>query len=162
MVEIRDEVIALRDQFHVPRDDERFSVVCGDGAEYVQQSNSLDILIVDGFDEREQAPQLGNQDFYDHCYAALDTDGVMVVNIFGSDLLLDVYLSRIHKSFKRSVIVVAAEDSSNKIVFAGKGNAFRVSDKHLQERVEQLEMHYPIDFWRVANACREQRGAGKA
>ena len=34
-VEINPDVIALRDQFHVPRDDERFRVVCADGAQYV-------------------------------------------------------------------------------------------------------------------------------
>lgn len=160
VVEIRLEVIALRDRFSVPPNDERFTVVCEDGAEYVQQPNALiDVLIVDGFDEREQAPQLGNQSFYDHCYAALESNGVMVVNLFGTDPLLDVYVTRIRRSFKNSVIVVSAEDSSNKIVFAGKGNAFKLSERQVKDRVEHLEARYPIDFRRVGAALREQRGA---
>src|SRR5260370_12477183 len=53
-VEINPQVIALRDQFHVPRDDERFRVICADGAEYVTvpvpvPDHGPDLLLFDGY-----------------------------------------------------------------------------------------------------------------
>ncbi|MES2208171.1 MAG: transferase [Pseudomonadota bacterium] len=156
VVEINLEVIALRDRFHIPPNDERFTVLCEDGAQYVEQPSSLsDILIVDGFEETGQAPQLGSQRFYDYCYASLETQGVLVINLFGTDPHLNTYINRIRQSFKDQVIVVAAEDSKNKIVFAAKGKAFRLSAKQLKEKVEYLEARHPIDFRRVAKALKE-------
>jgi spermidine synthase len=52
-VEINPQVIALRDQFHVPRDDERFRVICADGAKYVTDpfpDHRPDVLLIDGYD----------------------------------------------------------------------------------------------------------------
>lgn len=158
VVEIRLEVIALRDRFQIPPNDERLTVLCEDGAEYMQRSlEPIDILMVDGFDESSQDPELGSQSFYDACYEALDANGVMVVNFFGTDTNLNTYMSRIHQSFKGQLVVVEAEDSSNKIVFAGKGKAFRLSAKILKERVQQLEIQYPIDFRRVGLAVMRER-----
>src|SRR5260370_28494877 len=35
VIEISPMVISLREQFYIPTDDERFRVICGDGADYV-------------------------------------------------------------------------------------------------------------------------------
>jgi spermidine synthase len=40
VVEINPHVIALRDAFHIPSDDDRFSVARADGAQYVRTSTS--------------------------------------------------------------------------------------------------------------------------
>jgi hypothetical protein len=72
VVEINPDVIALREQFHIPTDDDRFRVICGDGADYVAEtSDSPEALLVDGFDVLGQPPQLCSQQFYDDCYHAL-------------------------------------------------------------------------------------------
>ena len=50
VIEINPHVIALRDEFHVPPDNERFNVIRGDGAQFVhERATRYDVLLVDGF-----------------------------------------------------------------------------------------------------------------
>lgn len=80
--EINPHVIALRDRFSIPRDDERLHVHCIDGAEFVRKASaSFDILMVDGFDKDGQPDQLSSSSFYEDCFQALTPDGIMVVNL---------------------------------------------------------------------------------
>ncbi len=45
VIEINPKVVALRDQFYIPVDDDRFRVICGDGADYIADtSSSLAVL----------------------------------------------------------------------------------------------------------------------
>ncbi|MFW2457731.1 PEP-CTERM sorting domain-containing protein, partial [Methyloversatilis discipulorum] len=51
VAEISPAVIALRDRFHIPPDDDRLTVSCADGAEWVAAHDGVfDLLWVDGFD----------------------------------------------------------------------------------------------------------------
>jgi spermidine synthase len=51
VIEINPKVVALRDQFYIPVDDDRFRVICGDGTDYIAETpGSLEVLLVDGFD----------------------------------------------------------------------------------------------------------------
>jgi hypothetical protein len=53
IAEINPYVIALRDEFEVPEDDERFSIVEADGADFVRNCPaSFNVLLVDGYDAR--------------------------------------------------------------------------------------------------------------
>lgn len=120
VVELNPKVIALRDRFMVPPDNERFRVLCGDGAEYVSaRAESPDVLLVDGFDIDGQPPQLCSQDFYDSCYRMLHSDGLLVVNLCDHRRQQEL-LTRIRRSFGDGVIVVTPEPAENTIVFATK------------------------------------------
>lgn len=144
VVEINPHVIALRDRFYIPQDDERFRVLCEDGADYIlRTSNQLDVLLVDGFDIDGQPPQLCSQNFYDDCYEALTPSGIMVVNLCSWEDRTN--LGRIRKSFADRVLAVKPEDSSNHVVFASKSepvwqderrNSFLMNlkgSKHMQQ-----------------------------
>src|SRR3546814_5000914 len=51
-IEIDPEVIAIGEQFFMPPEDDRFEIVCDDGAEFVRRdTRRCDILLVDGFDK---------------------------------------------------------------------------------------------------------------
>ncbi len=120
VVEINPMVIALREEFLVPADDARFRVLCGDGAEYVAQTQEApEVLLVDGFDVHGQPPQLCSEAFYEDCYRALAEDGVLVVNLCGPEE--QRAMERIRRIFAGRMQMVQPVDSENKIVFAVKG-----------------------------------------
>jgi spermidine synthase len=147
VIEINPGVIALREHFHVPADNERFEVVCADGADYVAgQKATLDVLMVDGFDTAGQAPQLCTRKFYQDAYASLREGGVMVVNILGADTAFDSYLADIGNSFGDAVTVVPSEDCDNKIVFAVKTPKIDLQECELMARAEQLEAQHGLKF----------------
>src|SRR5260370_15379782 len=48
VIEISPKVIALRDQFYIPADDDRVRVICADGADFVSRTSELtEVLLVD-------------------------------------------------------------------------------------------------------------------
>ena len=119
VVEINPHVIALRDEFEVPADDQRFQVVQADGASFVRQRlGHCEVLMVDGFDDQGLPARLCCQRFYDDCRALLSSDGLLVLNLPRGDRLFDIYLDRIRRSFGTAVLVVDGSDGSNSIVFA--------------------------------------------
>lgn len=73
VLEKNSDVIALRNQFLIPKDDERLSIRCMDGADFVKKhGRKYDVLMVDGFDQTGQPPQLCSQEFYDSFYQTLN------------------------------------------------------------------------------------------
>lgn len=124
VAEINPHVIALRDEFQVPPDDERFAVVRADGAQFVRlRATRCDVLMVDGFDSQGLPSRLCSQRFYDDCFEMLQPGGIMVVNLHHGHASYDVQLGRIRRSFDGAALVVDDGELSNSIVFACKGNA---------------------------------------
>lgn len=124
VVEINPHVIALRDEFHVPSDDERFRVIPGDGARYVRDgATRCDVLLVDGFDCDGLPGELCSQRFYDDACELLHPGGVMVVNLHYGHPDYARHVERIRRSFSGAVLVVDDGECSNSIVFASRGPA---------------------------------------
>lgn len=125
VVEINPHVIALRDEFCVPPDDERLSIRQGDGARYVRQADlALDVLLIDGFEPSGLPEALGSQRFDDDCLDALRPGGVLVMNLHLGDPRYDILIDRLRRSFGDALFTVDDSDRSNSIVFATKGSAF--------------------------------------
>lgn len=124
VLEINPHVIALRDAFNVPADDERFVVRHADGAEFVRKPPYLqDVLLVDGFDDQGQPPALCSQRFYDDCFETLSDTGLMVANLHAGHKHFDAHLARIERSFgEDKVLFVKDSERSNAVVFACKGS----------------------------------------
>ncbi|HEY9193500.1 MAG TPA: transferase [Methyloversatilis sp.] len=158
VAEISPEVIALRERFHIPPDDDRLQVTCADGADWLaQQNEAFDLLFVDGFDIGGQAPALCTQRFYDDCRDALTGNGLLAINMHASDALHGAYVGRVRSSFANSVSVVATADGVNEIVFAAHGDSFRLSEKQLYMRACALERRLGIDLKWLARALTEGR-----
>jgi spermidine synthase len=135
VVEIDPRVMALRDQFEVPPDQQDFRVVQADGADFVAAMDdaSYDVIMVDGFNADDMSPSLGTQNFYGHCARLLTTGGVLVCNLHELDLYFGAYLERITLSFNGETVAVAAREGGNSIAFARKGMALSARmPKHLR------------------------------
>jgi spermidine synthase len=159
VIEINPYVIALRDEFEIPRDDHRFHVCKEDAADYFRTAQSrYDVIMADGFDANEMPADLGSRSFYDNCFDLLEEDGVLVVNLhlYHEDFL--TYLERIKRSFAGRVVIVNDADLSNTIVFAFKQvpavplltNLRRCATALTPEAWQQLAP----SFSRIAQFCR--------
>ena len=151
-------VIALRNHFHIPPDDERLSIQLADGADFVKCTDrKYDVLVVDGFNLTGQPPQLCSQSFYDDCYAALAVDGIMAVNLIDNEYLSQLYIERMRHSFGGAVIVIPAIESLNRIVFACKGAGLQAPNRILIKRLKKLAAAHTVDLCHVLHTILQQR-----
>lgn len=121
VAEINPHVIALRDEFCVPRDDQRFRVLHADGARFVRDTaQRYDVLLVDGYDYDGMPERLASQAFYDDCHQALSADGLMAVNLHIEHPEYALLVARIERSFEANVLRVHVKREGNVIVFASK------------------------------------------
>jgi spermidine synthase len=156
VVEINPQVVAAaRSHFFVPENGPHFQIDIGDGVDYVRKHLAgCDVLMVDGYDDRSLVEALASQRFYDDCAAALTPDGVLVVNLWSSDKLFDVYFRRIEASFNGLVLSMPTGKMSNVIVFGFKRSPGNPRWQELRERAKILETTYGLDFPEFVNALR--------
>lgn len=134
VVEIDLDVIALRDRFFVPRDDERFRVIHADGADYVRRSEARpDVVLVDGFDIDGQPPQLCSPAFYRHCRNRLTSGGVMIANLWGGDRNLRNHLAHLRECFDGSLVAAPTERGTNQVAIARKSLDLRLSSQQISD-----------------------------
>lgn len=140
-------VIALRDEFLIPRDDSRFSVIEADGAAYVAGlRRRVDALLVDAFDSHGLPTSLANPEFYENARRCLSPAGVFVMNLAGEKAAYLPHLDWIREIFGEAVIVVPVEDGSNCVVFAQKEMHTEPQWKWLLCHARRLESLYGLKF----------------
>lgn len=150
-VEVNENVIALRNKFKIPPDNEKFQVLHADGADYVaNRSDKVDVLLVDGFNSDGHPAKLCSAGFYDNCYAKLHDGGVMVANLLSTDVKFGTYVSRIRDSFQDKVVVVDTEKDGNKIAFAYKGSEFPVPMESIMARVQEFGPKHLVQLHNTA------------
>ena len=156
VIEKEPRVIAVaRQYFQLPPDDERFSVAQGEGSAWVAAHPACcDVLMVDGYDSREQVPELGSEDFYANTRAALSDDGVLVVNLWSSDGRYDIYLQRIESVFD-AVVCVPAERRGNVAVLGFCRSPGQPRWDDLRARARSLQSVYGLEFLNFVEGVRE-------
>ncbi len=121
VVEVNPHVIALREKFLVPNDDERFTIVCAEGSEFVRDAApEFDVILVDGFDDLGLSTQLCMPAFYQDCCRSMTPGGVLVVNFDKAHPTHPLFVSRIEQTFKGNAVEIEVIDRDNAIVFAVK------------------------------------------
>lgn len=119
VLEIDEQVIALRDSFAIPPDSERLRVVHADAAQYIATLEAqVDVLITDGFDARGQPPGLASADYYSACRRAMRPAGVAVVNLHSREPDYADIARRLRLAFDDKVCRFKAIAPHNHIWFA--------------------------------------------
>jgi len=120
-IEIDERVIALRDQFHIPPDSERFQIIHGDASAYLSgKAEMADIILLDGFDAFGLPFSLSSQQFYDDCYAALRPEGLFVANLLDGDAQLENCLHRIRQACDGKIVCTSVRRERHTIVIGLK------------------------------------------
>lgn len=158
-VEIDARVIALRDQFHIPEDSDRFRVVHADAAAWLaRMRDAADVLLLDGFDADGLPESLSNQRFYDSCHAALRADGVLVTNLLERGAQASACIGRIGGAFGRQPLCAHVRQGGNPIALAVKNRA-PIDWPALHARARDIALSDDLDLRpHVKNMERNHRG----
>lgn len=155
-IELNPQVVAAaRAYFFLPPDDGRLQVEVAEGGEYVAaHPDSADVLMVDGFDGVSLADSLVTQKFYDDCAAALSENGILAVNLWGSDKNFGAYQQRIETSFNGLTLCLPTEKHGNIVVFGFKRSPGSLRWDELRQRARELEAIYGLEFLKFVEALR--------
>jgi spermidine synthase len=146
-VEVNPEVIALREAFRIPADDERFRVICADGADYVARvGQSKDVILADACDREGIAPELNAIEFYQAAHRRLSGEGVFVANVCGDPNNAAAHLGKIRAVFGDEIMTLQVRPDGNVIVFAFKERRSEIDWEHLEATAVDLKRKLGLDF----------------
>ena len=161
VLELDGDVIALRDEFLIPKDDERFRVVHTDALAYLATaSETVDVILHDGFDADGLAPSLSTEEFYRLCFAVLEPDGILVSNLWGDAGDLACVMRRLYAVFDSKLWWSAATGGFNRIVFSAKNASDEAFRSTLEKRVMQFDLRDNLAFGQLVD--RLQTAYGKS
>jgi len=125
VVEYRQDVVKVaHGYFQVPENDSRINIHVGDGYLFVQErfyqdAVGYDMLLVDAYDHIGMAASVGVQAFFDACAGLLTANGVMSINLWGTNRpVFKQTMARINQSFEGRSLVLPVEDKGNVIGLA--------------------------------------------
>ena len=147
VVEINEDVIALREEFCIPKDDDRFRVVHDDGAIYLQRlEKQIDVLLIDAFDADGIALTLANSNFYSCAQRQLTQDGMLVMNFWGPCERYVDNLAQARAAFGDSLLLVPVAGDANVLLFAFKQTPPQAITDELEAVAQRLQMRLQLDF----------------
>lgn len=147
VLEIDAHVIALRELFGVPPDDERLQVIHCDGAHYLEDTDErCDVLLVDAFGADGVSSAFLEGDFYEHARRRLTGKGVLVMNIAGDKRDYAAHVARLLDVFDERVIAMSVREDGNYILFAFRDPAFEPRWKWMRTIALGLQGRFKLDF----------------
>jgi spermidine synthase len=155
VIEINAEVIALRDEFLIPRDDERFEIIHDDGASFLASSRvKPDIILIDAFDELGVSPSLASSNFYRRASECMTSNGVLVMNLSGLKDRYMVHIESLRAAFAGPIRLVPVDGDDNVLLFAFQQPHAADLPEFLQRRARYLELGLGLDFSRYLDRLR--------
>jgi spermidine synthase len=147
VAEMNPDVIALREEFRIPADDERFRVVRADGAAYVAHLPVCkDVILIDACDRKGTAPELDAIEFYQDAHRGLSPGGVLVTNLCGDWKCCASHLRKIHDVYGDGFLTLKVRSARNLIVFAFKERRADIDWDRLNDMAVNLKRRLGLNF----------------
>lgn len=148
VVEINPQVIAVaRNFFELPFENERFKIVEADGSEYIKVfRESVDVMMVDGFDGMQIVDALVTESFFADCHQALTRAGIFITNWWSGDQRYPLFIERLLSVFQGCVLEVPAASYGNVAVMAFKTPPKNQNFDELIQRSKPLSERFHLDF----------------
>ena len=165
VLELHPEMLSIaRTQFALPPDDNRMNVIIADGADYMTRHEAAtDVIMIDGFDGQQIAPELATESFFLNCARSLRDDGVFAMNLWGSDKAFHRHIDAIAAAFERRILLIPAREKGNVIALAFKQDQGEPRWETLRDRARVLQQRYGVEFldfvsdMRSMNLCSDKR-----
>lgn len=151
-VEYRSAVLRVaRSHFGLPLDP-RLKVKIGCGARHVQtqsreQYGKYDLIMIDAYDHEGMASDVGGEVFFDNCRTLLADDGLLAINLWGTDKDLFQQVSwDMGRIFDWRTLYLPVRNRGNVIGFAFGENPPRHDFRELCSKATALELRYQLEF----------------
>lgn len=159
VVEIDAAVIAMREQFAIPPDDDALRVVHADAAAYVadrlQAGECTDVLLVDAYDRRGMARSVASRQFLEQSRRVLGDAGLFVMNLAAFESDAGRMRAAIRAAFGGPVLSVRVGWGGNTIVFAGPALADSRCLAAVASRAQQVRDELDLDFQQLPQLVRD-------
>ncbi len=147
VVEINEDVISLRNEFHIPKDSARFRVIQADGARYIETlRHRVDAILVDAFDPLGIAESLASSPFYFHAARRLSQHGALVMNLWGQKTRFVDNLREARCAFDKHIRLVPVAYEDNVLLFGSKLPAPTSIGEELALRARRLQARLSLEF----------------
>lgn len=152
VVEYRKSVVKIaRSHFGLPFDP-RLKIIIDDGGDYLRKradtlADQYQLVFLDAFDHEGMAASLRNEAFFDACKMVLNSHGILVMNLWGSDKALFEQIAWwLGRIFHWRTLFLPVPGKGNIIGFAFAEKVPKQTMKNLQQRAAALEARYQIEF----------------
>lgn len=163
-VELNPAVVTVcHTMFHLPRDDERLTVLEMDAMDFVcdpARRGTVDALQVDLYDATVRGPMLDTPEFYRACAATLGEDGIMTVNLFGDHPSYEKNLKAMRPAFA-AVICLPPVHEGNVVALAFKRKPV-LDFAALYERADQIHTQTGLPAKTWVNGLKSTTSNGNA
>ena len=160
-VEFHPDVIALREAFLLPPDDEHFRVIEADAAAYVAEAGPpFDVILMDAFDGRGIAQSVTEVGFYELARRRLAAKGLLVANISGESHERRAHLDLIRDAFGDNLLLANVDDGANHVVFASADPRFEPRWKWIGSQALAMKARFGLDFPKIAGEFRRNQERG--
>jgi spermidine synthase len=146
-IELNPHVIALREEFSIPKDDQRFQVIHADGVTYVSDGgHHKDVILADACDRFGIAPQLDTLAFYQNAWRRLSDAGVFVLNLCGDRLSCASHLTKLRGVFGDEFLTLPGRRNGNVVVLAFKQPTVKLSWEAVEGAARELRSRFGLGF----------------
>lgn len=148
VLEIDADVIALREQFMIPADDQRLQVLHADALSYVRAmpEQTADVILLDGFDADGAAGELSSYEFFQDCQRVMRDGGVLMMNMADDGDAATAALTQGQALFGLGRLwwLKTVGDNSHLAVMLKMADS--VSDAELRRQQMQMCRHYVLEL----------------
>ena len=160
-VEIDANVLAFRDQFLLPADDARLTILQGDAAHYLRDCIvPHDVIVIDAFDRDGFAAAVSSRGFYLNVRDTLSANGAMVANMVGPKTERAAHLDMIADVFNGNIVVLPIKSDGNYLVFAFRDSHFEPRWRWIENQAGAMQKRYGLDFPKFAATLKRSRKDG--
>jgi spermidine synthase len=146
-IEINPWVISLRDEFRIPADDARLSIVCADARHYFANPAALaDVVLIDLCDHQGAVPFLRNREFLTDVKSHLTETGSVILNLLGTDAWCRDCMDAVRAVFGDPFVKVQVEAEGNLVFLAFKGAPAPSALKTIQARSKEVKQRFQLEF----------------
>jgi spermidine synthase len=146
-IEINPWVISLRDEFMIPANGERLSVVCGDARDYFANPGApADAVLIDLYDHGGAVPFLRDREFLTDVKSHLTQTGAVILNIVGTDDWCRDCTDAVRAVFGDPVLSVNVEADGNLVLLACNEASAERTFRTMHAHSDEIKRRFQLDF----------------